>query len=167
VTATLVSRRHDRVGFRLPVPDDWECVEDPQPGVALVALEPDSGAGFRANLVVTVDALPEGEDLVTWQAGSDALMARDLDDYVLLHLDLPEPDGSAPFVHRLAHHAVGGTEAVTMRQWAIARGRTGVTLTASVTTLAYDSMADTFDAVGAAFEVDDSPGGSPRQDQAS
>ncbi|MGH8867256.1 MAG: hypothetical protein ACRDYU_04585 [Actinomycetes bacterium] len=149
-----VGYRHLRTGFAVSLPEGWDHVDDPQPGVALVALEPDRGTGFRANLVVTVDEVPDGVDLAGWQAGCDELLARTLVDYLLLDLHTVSNERGPAAVHRLAHHLVNDAEAVTMAQWAVLRGRTGLTLTASAATLAYDSLADTFAAVAGGFRPD-------------
>ncbi len=129
-------------GFSMPVPPGWDTAEDPAPGVALVAAEPDNG-GFRANLVVTVDELPADLDLTSWQATVEPMLGTALHDYILIDAEETQVRGRPTF-RRLAHHLVEKSGAVTMEQWAHTEGATGYTVTASVATLAYASLADLF-----------------------
>ncbi|MGH3448575.1 MAG: hypothetical protein ACRDP4_13225, partial [Nocardioidaceae bacterium] len=64
----LVTYRHARAGFSLPLPPDWDLKEDVDPKVAMVAAEPDEGEGFRANVVVTVDEVGTDMTANDWQA---------------------------------------------------------------------------------------------------
>ncbi len=138
-------------GFSLPLPRTWLRVERPEPPVALVALEPPHD-GFRASLVVTVEALPEGGDLERWQAGSDELLARTLTDYLLIDREHVQRDGRTVVVRRLAQYLHQDSVAVTVEQWAQTAAGRGYTLTATVATMAYDSLADLFDQVAGRFE---------------
>ena len=139
-------------GFALPLPATWLRVESPGPPVALVALEPPHD-GFRASLVVTVEALPEGGDLEHWQAGSDELLARTLTDYLLIDREHLQRDGRTRVVRRLAQYLQQDSVAVTVEQWAQTAAGRGYTLTATVATMAYDSLADLFDQVAGRFEA--------------
>lgn len=150
MTERLIDYRHP-LGFTLPLPAGWDRAEDPRPGVAVVAAEPDSDLGFRANVVVTVDELPADMDLHSWQAATDTMLPRALEDYLLLDLEHTEL-GGRPVVRRLAHHLVSGSGAVTMEQWASTRDGWGYTLTASVATMAYDSLADGFAEIAAGWQ---------------
>jgi hypothetical protein len=134
--------RHHAAGFSLSLPADWEPAEDPRPGVALVAVAPEA-AGFRANVVVTVEQLPPGLDLEAWQAGADDLLRDALTDYILIDRERMDLDGR-DVIRRLAHHAGADNGAITLEQWAFVEGRRGFTLTGSVATPEYDGMADTF-----------------------
>lgn len=129
----------------LVVPDGWEPLPDPPEGIDWVAREPgDPSASdqFRANLVLTV--LPTGGlGFRDWQAGTDELLPRVLDDYLLVDLERIEVDG-VPGGRRLAHHAGPGGEALTMEQWFALVDGTGHTLTATVETWRYDGLADVF-----------------------
>ena len=145
----LIEYRHP-FGFTMPVPAGWEQVADPRQGVALVVVEPDLAAGFRANLVVTVDELPDGLDLHSWQAATDQMLPHALSDYLLLDLEHGHLSGR-PVVRRLAHHLVEGSGAVTMEQWASSTEGRGFTITASVATMAYDSLADVFAQIAAGW----------------
>lgn len=157
MSAGLVEYRHP-LGFTLPLPGGWERAEDPRPGVAVVAAEPTSDLGFRANVVVTVDDLPADMDLHSWQAATDTMLPRALQDYLLLDLEHAEL-GGRPVVRRLAHHLVVGSGAVTMEQWASTSGGTGYTLTASVATMGYDSLADGFAEIAAGWQPPADRGG--------
>ena len=145
----LTEYRHP-LGFTLPLPAGWDQVEDPRPGVAVVAVEPETALGFRANVVVTVDDLPADLDLHSWQAATDEMLPRALKDYLLLDLEHTEITGR-PVVRRLAHHLVEGSGAVTMEQWATTAERQGFTITTSVATMAYDSLADVFAQIAAGW----------------
>lgn len=150
----LVEYLHPSAGFGLGLPSGWERVENPAPGVALVAVEPEHELGFRANAVVTLDELPEGVNLSMWQSEAEQMLADTLHDYLLLDLEaLDAGEAHSAAVRRLAHHLVGDAEAVTMHQWACLRDRTGFTLTTSASTLVYDSLADTFGEVAETFRA--------------
>jgi hypothetical protein len=151
--------RHPGTGCVVSVPPGWDRLEDPQAGVALIAREPEDPAGFRANLVVTVDDLSSGPDLEQWQADNDRLLRQELRNYFLLDREVMQ-FGDQPVVRRLAHHASPDTGPVTMEQWAMVSGSTGYTLTASVATLSYDSLADVFSSIARRFRP-----GSTRHDE--
>ena len=146
----IIEYRHPTAGFALPVPEDWELVEDAQPGVPLIAVEPEHVGGFRANLVVTVERLPAGLDLETWQASADGQLPSLLAGYLLLDKERVEVNGNAA-LRRLAHHVRADTGSVTMEQWAMVVGETGITLTASCDTLEYGTLATAFAGVAEAF----------------
>lgn len=146
----LLTHRHPQAGFSISLPASWERVEDPKEGVALVAVEPDREEGFRANVVVTCEELPTGVDLDAWQGSAEELLARTLDDFLLVDRERLELDGRA-VLRRLAHHAMEGTQAVTLEQWAMVHESMGYTLSASIGTLAYDSLADLFAEMGRTF----------------
>jgi len=156
----LIQYRHP-LGFTLPLPAAWEQVEDPRPGVAVVAVEPETGLGFRANVVVSVDDLPGDLDLHSWQAATEEMLPRALNDYLLLDLEHTEV-GDRPVVRRLVHHLVEGSGAVTMEQWATMAERRGITITTSVATLAYDSLADLFAHIAAGWQSGRNGQGEPR-----
>ena len=74
VVVTLLPYTDHDDGFSLLVPREWEQVDPTADEVRLVAVEPLAGQGFRANVVVTVDGLPEGLSLGELQDGNDGLM---------------------------------------------------------------------------------------------
>ena len=130
-------------GFELPVPVGWELADDLPDGVAVIAVEPTAAAGFRANAVLTVEPLPRDVGLESWQETVDAQLARELPHFLLIDRETVG-DGGRRLMRRLGHHIGGETGPVTMEQWAIVVGDNGYTLTASVATPAYDSLADVF-----------------------
>ena len=125
------------------VPAGWEVVADSSGQTALVAREPADPARpdrFRANLVAT--AVPVGGlSFRDWQAGTDELLPRVLDDYLLVDLQKAFLD-DRPAGRRLAHHAGPGGEALTMEQWFTLVDGVGHTLTATIETWHYDELAD-------------------------
>jgi hypothetical protein len=139
----IITYRHAAGGFTLPLPEDWERLEGPAPGISLVALEPERGERFRANAVVTVEELAGGLDLEGWQASTDDHLPGALQGYLLLDRERMELNGR-DVIRRLAHHARPETGSITMEQWALVVGRKGVTLTASASTLDYDTLATMF-----------------------
>jgi len=148
----IVAYRHPTAGFGLPLPADWERADDPMPGVALVAVEPELLGGFRANLVVTIEPLPAGMDLDGWQADAEGLLAAELSGYLLLDRERTLASGR-PVLRRLAHHAPPpGSGAVTMEQWTAVERGLGFTLTASAGTLEYDALADLFAGIAEGFQ---------------
>ncbi|WP_163508628.1 DUF1795 domain-containing protein [Fodinicola acaciae] len=153
MTETLVTYHHPTNEFSLKLPENWDLVEDPQPGVALVALEPDRDGVFRCNLVVSVDVVPEGLDLGGWQAGAETMMREAMPDFLLIDLDEVEI-GGRPAMYRLAHHLVPDQGAVTMAQWMFLRSGRGFTLTGSVGTMEYAYRADFFTDVATSVRFD-------------
>ena len=141
----------DRPGSLLP-PEGWEVVAEPPPGTAWVAREPayvEDPERFRANLVLTVQPMG-GLSFRDWQAGTDELLPRMLEDYVVVDLERLMI-GGLPGGRRLAHHAGPRGEALTMEQWFAQFGEAGHTLTATVVTWRYDELADVCAAVAAAW----------------
>ena len=117
----------------------------------MIALEPPDLGRFRTNLVVTVEDVG-GLSFEDWQLGCDELLPRTLQDYQLL--DLERLDGEAgPGVRRLAQHSAGGTCWVTLEQWVVLVGSTGVTLSATVETARYDAAADELATIAASLDV--------------
>lgn len=148
--AGIVTYRHPVAGFTLPLPEEWERLEGPSPGVALVAVEPEGGR-FRVNVVVTVEELTDGLDLDGWQASADDHLPTTMHAYLLLDRERTRLNGR-DVIRRLAHHALPETGSITMEQWAlVAKGR-GLTLTASSSTLDYDTMAEVFAEIAGEFE---------------
>jgi hypothetical protein len=124
-------------------PGTWETVTPPGPDITWVAREPvdpSDPSRFRANLVLTA-VTTAGMSFRDWQAGTDELLPRVLDDYLLVDLERLEV-GGRPGGRRLAHHAGPGGEALTMEQWFVLVDDVGHTLTATVDTWRYDELAD-------------------------
>jgi len=135
-------------GVWLAVPDGWEVVVEPEEGVTMTALEPPRreseeggpSAAFRANLVLTTVSTG-GLGFRDWQKGTDELLPRVLDQYLLLDLERRAVGGHEGG-RRLAHHVSPDGVALTMEQWFALVGGTGYTVTATVDTLRYDAVAD-------------------------
>lgn len=144
MVVTLESYRDDVDGFALLLPREWEQIDPPADEVRLVAVEPRAEQGFRTNVVVTVDTLPEGLSLGGWQDGNDEMMATMLEGWQLLdrvtEKRLDDPTGPEVVVRRLGHHTAQGGAPVTMRQVALILGDRALTLTASIWTPAYPDV---------------------------
>lgn len=150
---SLEDYRHPVAGFSMPVPPGWERVEDPQPGIALITVEPVGAVDFRANMVVTVEDLPIGYDLERWQAEAERMLPGQLPNLALLDRELIAAD-AGPVLRRLAHYVADDTGSVTMEQWATVADGIGYTLTASIATLSYDSLADVFAEMALRFRAE-------------
>lgn len=135
--------------FSVAVPAGWDQYVPNDPGVRLVALEPEHG-GFRSNIVIAAGDLG-GMSLRDWQIGTDGVLPRMLEDYLLLDLEHVLVGGH-PGVRRLAHHAAEG-QAVTMEQWAVVLDDVGWTLTATVPSLSYDVVTDEVARIAGAWRV--------------
>ena len=146
----LVEHRDAAGRFVLSLPSDWQLADPPGPAVPLVAAEPEpTDGGFRANVVVTLDAVTMGfED---WQLGNDQLLAGALREYQLLDLERLPVSGHEG-VRRLATHTVQD-RSVTMEQWAGLVGQHGWTLTFTVPTMRYAAMAPGLRALAETFVV--------------
>lgn len=144
-------------GFRVAVPEGWDVLTDVDSTTVLVAVEPDHpgsrAAGFRANLVVTVDDVGE-LSFDAWQRGTDQIIDASSQGWVLLDLERLEVDGH-PAVRRLGTYLPAGSPPVTLEQWAVLRGSTGLTLSATVATGAWAGLADQVAAWGATFGVEE------------
>lgn len=135
-----------------PPPDGWEVVSDLPPGTLWAVREPTDAADperFRANLVLTADDVGT-LSFRDWQVGTDELLPRMLDDFLLVDLERLSVDG-LPGGRRLAHHAGPAGEALTMEQWFVLDESRGHTLTATVETWRYDELADVCAAVARAW----------------
>ncbi len=127
-------------------PEGWDVLTDLPEGLTWAAREarPADGPGtpdpFLANLVLT-EVSSGGLDFRDWQAGTDELLPRVLDDYLLVDLERLEV-GGRPGGRRLAHHAGPNGEALTMEQWFTLVDGIGHTLTATIDTWRYDELAD-------------------------
>jgi hypothetical protein len=134
----------------LVVPAGWETLADPPEATVLVARGPGFAPdAFRPNLVVTAQDTG-GLGFRDWQAGTDELLPRILDGYLLVDLERLEVDG-LPGGRRLAHHTGPRGEALTMEQWFTLVEGVGHTLTATVETWRYDELADAFAAAAATW----------------
>lgn len=135
------------------VPDGWEQVGDPYPGVELIVVEPEQDGLFRANLVLTVTEVEMS--FADWQKGTDVFLAGELHDYLLLDLERV-PVGGQPGARRLATYATAENQSVTVQQWmTLVEGR-GVTLNASCGTLAFAMSGSALESVATSLRIDPS-----------
>jgi len=143
-----LERYEDTRGFSLLCPTGWERLPIPSGAeTAFVAIAPGHGGDFHANIVLTVDDLPQDLDVADWQAEVEPALDLTLEEYMLLDLErIDGPDGS--MIRRLMHHVGPRSQPITAEQWARAHGPTGYTLTCSVATPAYDGLADLLADVG-------------------
>lgn len=141
---------HSRLGFSLELPDGGEVRED-EDGVALLALEPARGDGFRSNLAVTADPLEPGAELDRYTDGALAFQEQVLEDFVLLDRGEATLAGR-PATRTLAHHDLGGL-ALCIEQWRVIAGNTGWTVTATSWALDHDEVADALAASAESLEL--------------
>lgn len=146
--------RHPELGFSLPLFADWEATED-VPGCALVAVEPERGPHFRANVVVTVEEAGAAGDLEEWVDRQVEGLRRSLVRPWLLDRETTEV-GGRPAVRVLAHHYVS-EHAVTLEQWTLLAGDHSLVLTASCDTLEYDEFAVLSHGIAERFRPADPP----------
>lgn len=147
---------HPRSGDSFEVPTGWEVLGESEQADDLIALEPDTGAGFRANLVLTV-VDNDGLDFAQWQDLTEQGLPAVLADYLLLdrgRATVAAHEGG----RRLAHHAAPDGTPVTMAQWFTAAGAYGHTLTATVPDLRYAELADLFDEVAGSWRLGEARG---------
>lgn len=150
---SLEEYRHPTEGFIMPVPSGWQRVEDAQDGVALIVVEPAGQVGFRANLVVTVEPMPLDPDLDSWQTDAEEMLPQQLPHYALIDRERIDKDGRE-ILRRLAHYVTDDTGPVTMEQWSMIEGGRGFTITCSVASLSYDSLADVFSEMALGFRTE-------------
>lgn len=135
---TALRSYQDERGFGLSLPDRWYRLAVPPGAAVFAAVDPDQRAGFCANAVVTVDDLSATPDPALWQAALELRMERHLVGYRLL--DREHTDGAA--TRRLLHHVVGQSVPVTVEQRSEIAAMSGIVLTVSVPTAAYNELAD-------------------------
>jgi len=140
----------------LLVPDAWETVHHPHDGVELVVVEPEQEGLFRANLVLTVTDV--SLSLRDWQVGTESYLAAHLADYVPLDAERLTVGGQ-PGLRRLATYATDDNRSVTVEQRATVVGGTGVTLTATTSTLAWAAQGELLAHVFSSLVVDPTAAG--------
>ena len=150
----LHSHYQRREGFWIQVPHDWLIREDINDETALIAVEPDTGEGFRSSVVVTVGDVPDGMTFDNWQLLSERANEQSLEDYFLLDAQRYEQHGHEMH-RRLAHHAVDGKTSVTIEQWSTIRSGRGYTLTASAESLKLRHVAGLFNRIADEFTIDE------------
>lgn len=107
--------------------------------------------------MITVE--PVGYDLAVdaWQDSADDLLPQQLPNYSLIDRERIDIEGRE-FIRRLGHYHGDGTGSVTMEQWATICQDRGYTITGSVATLFYDSLANTFAEMALRFRPEASGG---------
>ena len=144
----LAAYRHP-AGFELALPEDWERHEGAM-GAALIAREPERGPSFRANVVVTVEALSRGLDLRGWTEQSGAALER-----ALQHVHVVDDEdvevGGVPARRRLLLHRSATEGGIALEQWSLVADGRGYVLSASTAALEYDDLADLCGGVARSF----------------
>jgi hypothetical protein len=127
----------------MQLPPGSEVREDSEPGVAMIALDPEQRGPFRANLVVTVEELSgRFTDVGAYTDASIADQERALDAYRVIDR-APATLRGGEGTRTLGHHDAAGM-AVAVDQWRLLKGEHGYTVTASCWALEYDTLADAF-----------------------
>lgn len=143
---------HHAPAVSLAVPRRWSTLDDPAPGVSLLARAPaPAPSGFTPELALHSGPVDGASSLTDWRAEAMSSLAAQLDaleveDTDVIDLD-GEPVGYARFSHRL-----GGAD-VVCDQWAWLRDGVGVTLTGTVARADYADYCDLFENVAATVEV--------------
>jgi hypothetical protein len=139
MSVELENYRHSSAAFELPLPRDWERAENVQ-GCALVAVEPPrEDPHFRANVVVTIEQLPEGTDLEPWADRSLGALGESLNRLRVIDLDTTEV-GGLPARRALTHYLHGQFGGVNLEQWSLVQGGLGFVVSCSTAALEYDDL---------------------------
>jgi DcrB len=130
---------HPTAGFELPLPREWERAENVQ-GCALVAVEPPrDDPHFRANVVVTIEALEKGSELEAWADRSLDALRDSLNRLRVIDLDAAEV-GGLPARRALTHYLHGQFGGVNLEQWSLLHGELGFVVSCSTAALEYDDL---------------------------
>lgn len=141
---------HPRLGFRLPVPDGWEQLEDAHDS-ALIVVEPISMPRFLPNVVVTVGELSADASLHEWLGATIELLRERVPTYWALDAGVTEVDGR-PVCRVLGHH-LAPAGSVTMEQWSRFAPGLCYTVTTSVGTLQYPAYCELFAGMAAGLTL--------------
>jgi hypothetical protein len=142
----LEVHRHGGDGFDLPLPVGWEWRENVK-GCALVAIEPERDDGhLRANVVVTVERLPDGESLEAWSGRSLAALAETVNRHRLLDLADVEVGGRSAR-RALSHYVDRAHGGVCLEQWLVPAGELGIVVSCTTAALEYDDLFELMQAV--------------------
>jgi hypothetical protein len=146
MTEELAVHRHGGGGFELPLPVGWEWREDTG-GVALVAVEPERDDDhLRANVVVTIERVPDGESLEQWAGRSLAALGETLNRHRLL--DLVDVAVAGRTARRaLSHYVDRQYGGVCLEQWLLRRGELGIVVSCTTAALEYDDLHDLMHAI--------------------
>jgi hypothetical protein len=144
--------RHGGDGFELPLPVGWEFYENVE-GCALVAREPPrDDAHLRANVVVTVERLVEGESLDAWAERSLGALAESLHRHRLLDLEAVEV-GGRPARRALGHYVNRAYGGVCVEQWLVGAGELGYVVSCTTAALEYDDVFELMHAIADGLRV--------------
>jgi hypothetical protein len=139
MSAELETYRHPSGLFELPLPPGWERNENIE-GCALVAVEPPrDDPHFRANVVVTIEQLPEDAELEGWAGRSLDALRESLNRLRVIDLDATDIDG-LPGRRALTHYLHGQFGGVNLEQWSLVHGGQGFVVSCSTAALEYDDL---------------------------
>lgn len=141
---------HAVVDVLVSVPRGWEVVSDLPDGLPFAARGAPTEHGFRPNVVLTLDEVADDE-VADWEQSSDVLMSETMRDHLLIDRGHVERADGTTFLQRTGQHVTDEGWIVTFDQWTFARGGTGYTLTATVTSVDFDEWADVFAEIGHRF----------------
>jgi hypothetical protein len=148
----LAVHRHGGGGFELPLPVGWEWCENVE-GCALLAIEPERDDGhLRANVVVTVERLPEPGSLEEWSERSLAALGESLHRHRLLDLADVEV-GGRPARRALSHYVDRLHGGVCLEQWLVPAGELGFVVSCTTAALEYDDLFELMHAVADGLRV--------------
>jgi len=148
----LEVHRHGGDAFELPLPHGWEWYENFE-GCALVAREPErDDEHLRANVVVTVERLEDGESLDAWAARSLGALGESLRRHRVI--DLGEVAvGDREGRRALSHYVHGMYGGVCVEQWLVPAGGLGYVVSCTTAALEYDDLFDLMHAIGEGLRV--------------
>jgi hypothetical protein len=148
----LQPHRHGGGAFELPLPVGWEWRENVE-GCALLAIEPErDDEHLRANVVVTVERLPEAESLNDWSDRSLTALGEALNRHRLL--DLVDVSVNGRTARRaLSHYVDRMLGGVCLEQWLVPAGDVGVVVSCTTAALEYDDLFDLMHAIAEGLRV--------------
>jgi len=148
----LAVHRHGGGGFELPLPVGWEWRENVE-GCALLALEPERDDGhIRANVVVTVERLPDEDTLEEWSERSLTAVASTLNRHRVL--DLADVEIGSGVVRRALGHYVDRVHGgVCLEQWLVPAGGLGFVVSCTTAALEYDDLFELMHAIAEGLRV--------------
>ncbi len=120
-------------------PDGWEVTAAPDVALPLVAAGPGPDQPVRPSLVLSIDRLADGVDLARWQRAVEPLLARQLDRYLLLDVEPVRVAGRSG-ARRLATHRSPDGDSLTVEQWLVVAGTSGLTLTGTAATTHFPAV---------------------------
>jgi hypothetical protein len=146
MSASLQPHRHSTAGFELPVPEAWERSEDVE-ACALVAVEPPrDDPHLRASVVVTLEVVPDDEDLEAWTRRSLDALGKSFERHRLIDLTALEIDGR-PAMRALSHYLHADHGGACLEQWLVQHGGLGVVVSCTTAALEYDDLFELMHAI--------------------